>query len=415
MVRFCPFCGAGQQAQALQPLAAGMPPGGSVSERAMPVGPDAPALAGAAFVRPGAPSVMPLPPSDGTPERATPVGPDAPPLVGRASVRPAALPGMPSSGSTPGQAMPGGPDAPPPLVGAASARPDARAEMLPPIVPTVRFATPPPATRIREKVARPRRLPSPAQRAARAMALRQLGLAALILGCGAVLWHHLTSGPHGTLTVRLSQPADGAVLVDGAEAGAAGKAIRVQPGRHVVGFAAQAWSTGAVTIRLRDGETRTITLSPVAHRASLSLDSVPAGARLSLDGRAIGRAPRTLSLPPGRYSIGAALPGYLAAEQPVTLGAGEQRTLPVALQPVPVRSLQLMAPVGSWSEPVMLRSGDRFTLQFRGRIRVRAGGAVVLLDGTAPAALGALDDRGLSFTAVGEQPVPLDLLVRTPG
>lgn len=350
MVRFCPFCGAGQQAVPAPVVAVATPPPVVVA-----VAEAAPASAAAA-----------------APAAAAPVRP---------TVQPASRP------------------PPPPIVPIV-------APAAPPLPPK---AAPPPA------VARQRRPPSPAQRAARVKAARQLALAALILGCGAILWHHLTSGPHGTITVRLSQPAAGEVVVDGADTGAPGRAIRLPPGRHVLGFESPGWTTGTVTVRLHDGEARTVTLSPVAHRASLSLDSVPGGARLSLDGRAIGRAPRTLSLLPGRYRIGASLPGRLAAEQPVALEAGEQRALSVTLQPVPERSLRLVAPVGSWSEPVMLHSGDRFSLRFRGRIRLRAGGQVVLLEGGAPAALGVLDDRSLCFTAVGDVPVALDLRVGTAG
>ena len=237
----------------------------------------------------------------------------------------------------------------------------------------------------------------------------------MILGCGAVLWHHLTGGPHGTVTVHLTQAADGRVLIDGSTAGPPDQPIRLEPGRHVIGFAATDWTTREVTIRLRDGETRTVELLPVPHRATLSIDSMPAGARLSLGARRLGSGPRTLVLAPGPYRVGAVLPGYVPIDQPVELHAGEQRSLVVMLQPMPVRTLHLLAPAGSWSEPVTLASGDRFILSFHGRIRVRCGGHVVLLDGAQPVRLGVLDEGGLAFTAVGGDAVPVDLLVRTSG
>ena len=272
----------------------------------------------------------------------------------------------------------------------------------------------PPSTTTRPLPA-PRRKPSPAERADRVAALRKLLLAAVILGCAAILWHHLTAGPQGSLVVHLTAAAEGDVTVDGTEAGAPGRTIRLEPGRHVIGFAASGWSTSPVVVRLRDGETRTVELTPVAHRAALELDSMPTGARLNLGGRRLGAGPRTLSLAPGRYHVGAALPGYQPADRTVELGAGARQSLTLTLQPDPVRTLHLLAPAGGWSEPVTLDPGDRFSLLFRGRIRVRAGGQVILLEGGRPADLGMLDGPGLAFGAVGDDAVPLDLLIRNSG
>lgn len=355
MVRFCPFCGAGQRAAQAEPRpaparAAGEPAG--LAAGTLPAGPAAGPVAAAR--RPVVPLVVPVSP---------PVPP--PPLPRAAPVEAARVP---------------------------------EASQAPPVPPPVR------------RVARP--AATPALRAARARAARQLLLAAVILGCGAVLWRHLTGGPHGSLVVHLSRPAEGEVLVDGAEAGAPDQPMRLPPGRHVVGFAAPHWSTAPLSVWVRDGESRTVTLAPVPHRAILGLDSDPAGARLSLDGHGLGLAPRALTLPPGRYRVGAALAGHVPAQSVVTLGAGEQRRLVLALHPVPLRTLHVVAPAGGWSAPVTLEPHDRFALLFQGRIRVRAGGRVVLLDGAAPAELGMLDDPTLSFGAAGGAAVPVDVVVR---
>lgn len=253
----------------------------------------------------------------------------------------------------------------------------------------------------------PRRLPVPASPAVRAGAMRKLLLATLILGCAAVLWHHLAVGPRATLLVHLARPVEGTVLVDGASAGSPDRPIAIDPGRHLVGFAAVGWSTVPVTVSLREGSTRTVSLAPAPHRAVLGLDGLPQGSVLSLNGRRIGHAPPSLSLPPGSYRLEAALSGFVPEERRVTLGPGERRDLVFALQPLPVRTQHLVAPVGSWSEPVTLPQHSRFTLLFRGRIRVRDGGRVLLLEGGAPAGLGALDGDSLSFTAVDDEPVPV--------
>lgn len=309
------------------------------------------------------------------------------------------------------------PHVPAPAAGPGPAR---SASTVQPIVPVVllrnRFQRRSPAP---DRVVAARRpAPTAAQRAARAAARRKLLLAAIILGCGAILWHHLTGGPHGTVTVHLTRNASGEVQVDGRSAGASEQALRLAPGRHVVGFEADAWSTAPVVIRLRDGETRTVNLVPVPHRAMLAVASAPAGARLELDHppeatRRLGRAPATLSLLPGSYRISATLPGYQPLERSIELSAGEHRSLVLTLQADPVRTLHLLAPTGLWSDPVTIEPDSRFTLLLHGRVRVRANGRVVLLEGGQPANLGALVDRRLSFTAVGNDAVPLDLLIRS--
>ncbi|NPD68030.1 PEGA domain-containing protein [Lichenicola cladoniae] len=285
--------------------------------------------------------------------------------------------------------------------------------LVPIVVPAPRVAPPvPPAA---QPAPLPKQPPTPAQRRSRRDALRKLLLAAIILICGAILWQHLTTGPHATLRVHLSRQAEGALTIDGARAGTTDEAIRLAPGRHVVGFDADAWTTIPVTIRLRDGETRTIELVPIPHRALLSLDSVPGGARIVVGERRLGRAPATISLPPGPVRVTAALAGYEPVAQTIVLAPGEHRSLALTLQAIPAQTLHLVAPAGIWSEPVTLAQGDRFILLFHGRIRVRANGRVLLLDGFNRTDLGTFEDRTLAFTAVDGAPVDVDLIIHKAG
>ena len=259
---------------------------------------------------------------------------------------------------------------------------------------------------------------TPAQQRSRRDALRKLSLAAIILVCGAILWQHLTSGPHATLRVHLARQAEGSLTIDGTRAGTPDEAIRLAPGRHVVGFDADAWSTTPVTIRLRDGETRTIELVPTPHRALLTLDSLPTGARIVVGTKRLGRAPTTIWLPPGTVHVTAALAGYQPLGQTIILAPGEHRSLTLPLQPIPAQTLHLLAPAGIWSDPITLARGDRFTLLFHGRIRLRANGRVLLLDGVNQTDLGAFENRILAFTAVDGAPVAVDLIIHkavTPG
>ncbi len=330
------------------------------------------------------------------------------PFCGLAQAAPAAPAPVPPAARP---AEPSRPVQPAPTVQAATRQP-----IVPPVAPA-----PPPRTspggaspvRVVPVPSRPpRRRPTPAARAA---AIHKLLLAGIILACAAVLWHHLTFVPRGTLLVHLTRPVDGMVLVDGSPSGVPDRPIPVDAGRHEVGFAAPGWSTVPVAIALHDGSTRTVSLSPSPSRATLGLDSVPPGASLSLNGRRIGHAPASLSLPPGSYRLGAELPGFEPDQQRLTLAPGERRSLGLVLQPPPVRTLHLSAPAGAWSDTVTLPPHAHVTILFGGPIRLRVGGRVVLLDGGAPAGLGSLDGDALSFTAVGGDPVPVLLLVRSVG
>lgn len=317
---------------------------------------------------------------------------------------------LPADPVIPPPGPPPPPQAPPPL-------PPIPQRIVPTVVPVPHVAAPVPPPIQSRPSPPPRPVPplkqplTPAQQRSRRDALRKLLLAAIILVCGAILWQHLTTGPHATLRVHLSRQAAGSLTIDGTRAGAPDEAIRLAPGRHVVGFDADAWSTTPVTIRLRDGETRTIELVPVPHRALLSLDTLPTGARIIVGTRRLGRAPATIWLPPGPVRVTATLPGYQPLSQTITLAPGEHRSLALPLQPMPAQTLHLLAPTGIWSDPVTLARGDRFTLLFQGRIRLRVNGRAILLDGVNQTDLGAFDNRTLAFTAVDGAPVAVDLII----
>ncbi|MBE7212562.1 MAG: hypothetical protein INR65_16205, partial [Gluconacetobacter diazotrophicus] len=66
--------------------------------------------------------------------------------------------------------------------------------------------------------------------------------------------------------------------------------------------------------------------------------------------------------------------------------------------------------VGDWSAPVALPSGTRFGLVFDGRIRLQLGTAVLLLDASRGADLGAVDAGPLRVKAVGNAPVTVTVV-----
>jgi hypothetical protein len=245
----------------------------------------------------------------------------------------------------------------------------------------------------------------------RAGAIRKLLAAVFVLGCAAVLWQQLVAVPHGTLLVHLADPVDGRILVDGIASGAPDQAISVAPGRHRIGLDAVGVETRQRTVSVRADETVRLALFPPARPATLSLDSDPAGAAISLDGHPIGRTPLRRTVPPGRHRIVASLPGFEPLSREIVLGPGDSTPLQLPLQPVPLRRVAAEAPPGRWSEPVQPGDGVRFTLLFSQPIRVRIAGRVLLLEPGAPVALGTADASGIAFTAVGDAPVPVRLVI----
>ena len=67
---------------------------------------------------------------------------------------------------------------------------------------------------------------------------------------------------------------------------------------------------------------------------SLTIDSAPPGARLTVDDQPRGEAPTTLRLLPGPHALQAGLAGHEPTQQSVTLRAGQQQEVVLKLNPV---------------------------------------------------------------------------------
>ncbi|MBQ6457952.1 MAG: PEGA domain-containing protein [Kiritimatiellae bacterium] len=74
----------------------------------------------------------------------------------------------------------------------------------------------------------------------------------------------------------------------------------------------------------------------VLDSGSLSVSSVPVGAKVTVDGMARGVAPLVLSdIPKGRVAVTFELEGYETAKREISVAAGETKELAVALEPIP--------------------------------------------------------------------------------
>jgi formylglycine-generating enzyme required for sulfatase activity len=119
--------------------------------------------------------------------------------------------------------------------------------------------------------------------------------------------------------------------VDGATVGpvpgeyelpAGARALRVEAGRHVP-WAAELVVAGG-------GERQDVSVALVPSFAPVSVSSVPAGAKVLVDGRELGATPLETTLDAGRYQLVLQHPEYRRFETPVTVKAGE----PLSIGPV---------------------------------------------------------------------------------
>jgi len=66
--------------------------------------------------------------------------------------------------------------------------------------------------------------------------------------------------------------------------------------------------------------------------ARLHVASDPAGAEITVDGRALGRTPRTITLTPGRHRIALDKPGWTTSERTIAVVGGVDETMRLELQ-----------------------------------------------------------------------------------
>jgi hypothetical protein len=156
--------------------------------------------------------------------------------------------------------------------------------------------------------------------------------------------------PRGKLRVG-SKPIGAAVSIDGSIAGGTPFEKALPPGPHVVKLSKKGYDTIQRTVQVSEGETTSLDLKLRQKGLStLSVRSMPAGARISVDGLAVGKTPVDKHLDPGPHAITISLAGYETAERKLTLEPG--RSLDVT---IPLELLNEMGPlttfghVGFWT------------------------------------------------------------------
>ena len=110
------------------------------------------------------------------------------------------------------------------------------------------------------------------------------------------------------------------------------------PGSHSVTATAPAHIDREITLDLQLGVpiTPTLALTPAPKFGALAVRSVPGGASVFRDNKAIGHTPLHLKLSPGEYSLEARLEGHVSQRRTVAVAADEVATLNFQMAPAPV-------------------------------------------------------------------------------
>ena len=127
------------------------------------------------------------------------------------------------------------------------------------------------------------------------------------------------------------------VLLDGKEVGKAPLEFEAPAGRHLVSIVSEDGRGAEQGADAVPGKTRNIFLSlpPAGGPGTLSLQSEPAGARLTLDGKPLGATPFVGETVPGDHALIIERQGFLRQERQVSWRAGHDVDLSFSLFPLP--------------------------------------------------------------------------------
>jgi hypothetical protein len=154
----------------------------------------------------------------------------------------------------------------------------------------------------------------------------------------------------GALTPALAHAAPGSarvtadtmglsIFVDGADTGLITPATvgNLAPGRHEIRVRGDC-RVGALIVDVKDGATVPVNLATALGRGLLTVDVMPAGSTIEVDGMAI-TGPSPVSC--GSHSVRVTHPGFLAAMSSVEVDVDERRVLEVQLEEVGTATLVL--------------------------------------------------------------------------
>ncbi|MBU0550206.1 PEGA domain-containing protein [Myxococcota bacterium] len=173
--------------------------------------------------------------------------------------------------------------------------------------------------------------PTPASSRSRLIALALVTMIMTLLAAAAV-WLARNQAPLASLTLR-SQPPVVTLYLNGEKMHEGRSPFTVQnvpPGEHRITVEAAEHQPLDQTLMIERGEQKTVVveLAPTVIRPGLSIDTVPASARVFIDDQLIDETPlETRDVPPGRHHLRIEKAGYLNWEGTVILERGQLQKL----------------------------------------------------------------------------------------
>ncbi|WP_457637788.1 PEGA domain-containing protein [Oceanithermus sp.] len=139
----------------------------------------------------------------------------------------------------------------------------------------------------------------------------------------------------GTLDVS-SSPSGAKVYINGSYRGRTPLTLGLNPGSYDVEIRLDGYQTYRARVRVQAGKTSRLSprLARVVTTGNLSVNSLPQGAEVYVDGSYRGRTPLNVSLNEGTYDVELRLPGYETYVARVRVRSGKTSRLAPRLQPV---------------------------------------------------------------------------------
>jgi len=151
------------------------------------------------------------------------------------------------------------------------------------------------------------------------------------------------------LLLILSAPAGADVDLDNVSAGKTPLYLHDAPfGQHRLTASAPGYLPRVITVNVADRIPQKVELTLISDSARLTVETVPAGAVITLDGAVIGKTPQEIpAIASGKHTIELNVPGYSPFQNEFSVQVGEQRKIRTTLAPLPGKLTVISAPPGA--------------------------------------------------------------------
>jgi hypothetical protein len=135
-----------------------------------------------------------------------------------------------------------------------------------------------------------------------------------------------------------SVPDGASLMVNGEYRGKAPLKISgLSPGNYAVTFSRYGFRELSTQVRVEQGKNTEVTATLRPETGTLAVNSTPPGARVMLDGAGAGISPVVLlNISAGNHTVMLEKDGYITARREVRIDAGQEITVGISLDPVPV-------------------------------------------------------------------------------